>query len=85
MTVSEAIHHEISVSSMEAASFKKDNAWWAKFKQNVEKFYEEHLQWFYKDELDMGLTRCKVEGLLSSKGKDKPMVSELKKRKRCAM
>jgi hypothetical protein len=82
MSVHEAYNHEIDMSRMESTSFKKDNEWWVKFKKNIEKFYEEHLQWFYEDELDMEQTTCKIEGLLSSMRTDKPTGTNLKKRKR---
>ena len=82
MSVPEAYNHEINMSRMESTSFKKDNEWWVKFKKNIEKFYEDHLQWFYEDELDMDQTTCKIEGLLSTMRTDKPTGTNLKKRKR---
>jgi hypothetical protein len=84
MTVAQAESCEINRVRMEATSFTKDNAWRAKFKQNVEKFYEDHLQWFYGDDFDMEKVKCKVEGLLTSLRKDNTTSfdSAVKKRKR---
>ncbi len=76
MTVAQAESCEINRVRMEATSFTKNNAWRAKFKQNVQIFYEDHLQWFYAEDLDMEKLKCKVEGLLTSLRKDKTSSSD---------
>ncbi len=85
MTTAQAESYEIDRVRMEAISFKKDNAWRAKFKQNVKNFYEDHLEWFYAEDFDMEKVKCKVEGLLTSLRKpSRPSISArvVKKRKR---
>ena len=84
MTTVQAENYEIDRVRMEATSFTKDNAWRAKFKQNVQIFYEDHLQWFYAQDFDMEKAKCKVEGLLTSLRKRSPSSSAraVKKRKR---
>jgi hypothetical protein len=44
MTTVQAKTYEIDRVRMKATSFTKDNVWRAKFKQNVQIFYEDHLQ-----------------------------------------
>ena len=84
MTIAQAKTYEIDRIRMEATSFTKDNAWRSKFKQNVQIFYEDHLQWFYAEDLDMEKLKCKVEGLLTSLRRDKSCNRDRagKKRKR---
>jgi hypothetical protein len=84
MTIAQAETYEIDRVRMEATSFTKDYAWRAKFKQNVQIFFEDHLQWFYAEDLDMEKLKCKVEGLLTSLRQDKSSSSDraVNKRKR---
>jgi hypothetical protein len=65
MSVSDAEQHQMDVKAIEVLKFKQDKEWFARFKPNVEAFYNDHLQWFYEESFNLELARGKVENLIT--------------------
>ncbi len=80
MNVPDAEQHQVDVKAIEVFKFKQDKEWFARFKPNVEAFYNDHLQWFYEESFNLELVRGKVENLITQ-GLAKRQIAALKKRK----